>query len=82
MSIATFLYYRTYILHTCPLFIIMNIFLYSIYIMGTRRRFKKRTVKNKRRNTYKKRGGFWNDPASELPFKWVTDPAPYTSSSK
>lgn len=50
--------------------------------MGTRRRFKKRTVKNKRRNTYKKRGGFWNDPASELSYKWITDPAPYTSIGK
>lgn len=50
--------------------------------MGTRRRYKKRTVKNKRRKSYKKRGGFWNDPSSELPFKWITDSAPYTSSGK
>lgn len=43
--------------------------------MRTRRRIKKRTLKNKRRKTYKKRGGYWNDPASELSYKWVTDPA-------
>ena len=49
--------------------------------MATRvRRIKRRTPKNKRRKTYKKRGGFWNDPASDLTYKWVTDSAPYTSS--
>ena len=45
--------------------------------MRTRaRRTKKRTPKRK---TYKKRGGFWNDPSSELSYKWITDSAPYTS---
>ena len=77
----TVLYGKIHILHICSLFYIIIIFLYSIYIMRTRGR-KRRTVKNKRRKSYKRRGGFFNDPSSESQFKWITDSAPYTSSGK
>jgi len=85
MSIAIVLYYKIHTLHICSLITIIGIFLYSIYIMRTRTRtrgIKKRTVKNKRRKTYKRRGGFWNDPSSDLIYKLVTDSAPFTSSGR
>jgi len=80
----TVLHDKMHILHICSLFYIIIIFLYYIYIMRTRgvKRIKKRTVKNKRRKSYKRRGGFFNDPSSDSMFRWVTDSAPYTSSGK
>jgi len=50
---------KIHILHICSLFYITIIFLYCIYIMATRykRRNLKRTVKNKKRKSYRKRGG-------------------------
>ena len=43
-------------------------------------RIKKRTIKNKRRKTYKKRGGFW-DPTESISkgiSSYNLDSAPYT----
>jgi hypothetical protein len=81
--------YKIHILHICSLFYISIIFLYYIYIMGTRykRRYKKRTLKNKRR-TYKrgqsklklKGGGHdMNVVQGQRMFDYVTDGVKYSA---
>jgi len=75
------LHYRIHALHICSLFYTCLIFLYYIYIMRTRgRRMKRRTVKNKRRKSYKRRGGYWdpNESISKGISSYTMDAAPYT----